>query len=85
MNKTAKDIKLYTIIETLVDLKDDFSDTIIPSGTQGSIIESFSHPKVGYAVDLAIPDPNLVGSFRYFNLILSPEQIRVFHQDQTLS
>lgn len=54
----------HSKIETLVDVKDDFSDTIIPAGTQGSIVECYSDPVEGYAVDLAIPDSDLVGGFR---------------------
>jgi hypothetical protein len=77
MGKTASKINLYSRVETLIDVKDDFSDTIIPAKTQGSIVECYSAPVEGYAVDLAVPDPGLVGGFRYFNLILFPDQFEV--------
>jgi hypothetical protein len=67
----------YTKIELLEDIKSDFSERIIPRGTKGCIVEVYEHPTVGYAVDLAIPNPSLVGGFEFENVILYPYQLRV--------
>lgn len=63
-------------IETLVNVPSDFSDRIIPRGTQGVIVEQYNNPE-GYAVDLAIPDKSLVGGFTFENVILHPDQFKV--------
>ncbi len=67
--------KLYSIIQTLVDINADFDhcDRIIPKGTEGSIVECYENPEL-YAVDLAIPNDKLVGGFEYENVILNPTQ-----------
>lgn len=69
--------KVHDRVETLVDVKSGFSDRIIPRGTRGVVIERYSEPKEGYAVDLAIPDASLVGGFAYDNVILYPHQFKV--------
>lgn len=65
--------KLYDQIKTLVEIQDDFSSQLIPQNTFGTVIECYENPE-GYAVDVAIPDSNFVGDFKYFNIIISPEQ-----------
>jgi hypothetical protein len=40
-------------------------------------VECYNEPQEGYAVDLAIPDPSLIGGFDYENVILYPEQFVV--------
>ena len=60
-------------VETLVNVSSDFSNRIIPRGTQGVIVEQYDNPE-GYAVDLAIPDKSLVGGFTFENVILHPDQ-----------
>lgn len=54
----------------------DFHDFVIPSGTEGVIVEVYSDPE-GYAVDLAIKDSSLVGNYRYENVILKPNQFEL--------
>ncbi len=63
-------------IQTLIDITADFSDLIIVKGTIGAVVECYENPE-GYAVDLAIPNPNLIGGFTYENVILYPEQFIV--------
>jgi hypothetical protein len=63
-------------IETTVDVTGEFSDVVIPAGTKGVVVESYSTPE-GYAVDLAIPAPGLVGDYAYENVILRPDQFTV--------
>ncbi|MBW4699070.1 MAG: DUF4926 domain-containing protein [Aphanocapsa lilacina HA4352-LM1] len=46
-------------VEILENLNADFSDKSFVQGTCGTIVEVYDNPE-GYAVDLAIPDPNLV-------------------------
>ncbi len=50
MGKTTSKIKPYSRVKTLVDVEDHFSNTIIPAGIQGSIVECYSDPVEGYAV-----------------------------------
>jgi arsenate reductase (thioredoxin) len=64
-------------IRTLVDVTADFSDRVIPSGTRGVIVEAYDSPVEGYAVDLAIPDDDLVGGYAYENVVLFPDQFVV--------
>ncbi len=66
-------------IKTLVDIPFDFGDRIIPTGTVGTIVECYEHPE-GYAVDLAMPSNELVGSFEYENVILQPDQFSVMQE-----
>lgn len=75
--------------ETSSQIKTSVSITVdginFPEGTLGAVVEAYSNPE-GYTVDLAIPDDKLVGSFRYYNVILTPEQFEVFiDKAQTLS
>ena len=46
---------------------------IIPKNTMGTVVECYENPE-GYAVDLAIPNSQLVGDFEYVNVILNPGQ-----------
>ena len=68
--------KLYDKIQTLIDVPADFDARIIPKNTEGTIVECYEEPE-GYAVDLAIPNSDLVGGFEYENVVLTPEQFRV--------
>lgn len=76
--------KINDSVQTLIELTADFSDLIIPKGTIGAVVECYENPE-GYAIDLMIPNPQIVGGFTYENLILSPEQFMVISsQSQTL-
>lgn len=66
--------EIYSQIKTLVPISVDGID--FPKDTLGAVIEAYSNPE-GYAVDLAIPDNQLVGGFWYYNVILTPEQFAV--------
>jgi len=66
--------KLYDRIELLVDIKSEFRNKTIKKGTKGVIVESYSEPIEGYAVDLSIPNEDLVGGYEYENVILFPHQ-----------
>jgi hypothetical protein len=68
--------KVNDSIQTLEDITADFSDLIIVKGTIGAVVECYENPE-GYAVDLAIPNPQIIGGFTYENVILSPEQFIV--------
>ena len=69
-------ISIFDKIKTTVEVQSDFSERIIPAGTQGTVVECYDHPE-GYAVDLALPDDKLIGSFAYENVILRPDQFVV--------
>ncbi|MGB0387366.1 MAG: hypothetical protein ACPGWR_21305 [Ardenticatenaceae bacterium] len=66
-------IAVNTKIQTIVDVESDFSDQTIPAGTMGTVVECYENP-TGYAVDLAIPNHDLVGGYYYENVILMPAQ-----------
>jgi hypothetical protein len=63
-------------IKTTVEVQSDFSQRVIPVGTEGTVVECYENPE-GYAVDLALPDEKLVGGFDYENVILQPNQFVV--------
>ncbi len=65
--------KLYDQIKTLVEVQPDFADQMIPKNTLGTIVECYENPE-GYAVDIAIPNQKLVGSYEYVNVILTSDQ-----------
>lgn len=76
--------KINDSIQTLIEITADFSDLIIPKGTVGAIVECYKNPE-GYAVDLMIPNPQIIGGFSYENVILAPEQFMVItSQSQSL-
>ena len=70
--------KAFDTIKISLDIRSDFDrpDKIIPKGTEGTVVECYEEPE-GYAVDLAIPNENLVGGCEYENLILAPDQFQV--------
>ena len=63
-------------VKTLTDVKSEFRNRIISKGTLGIIIECYENPE-GYAIDLAMPDPSLVGGSDYESVILEPNQFVV--------
>ncbi|MEH2025574.1 hypothetical protein [Nostoc sp.] len=65
--------KLYDQIKTLVEVQPDFADQMIPKNTLGTIVECYENPE-GYAVDIAIPNQKLIGSYEYVNVILTSDQ-----------
>ncbi len=77
--------KINDSIQTLVDISGEFSEIMIPKGTIGAVVECYQNPE-GYAVDLAISNPEVIGGFTYENVILYPEQFMVissqFQSDQ---
>ena len=71
------------IVELVVDVSSDFSDSMIPKGTHGTVVERYEQPREGYSIDLAIPDDTMIGGFRYENVVLLPEQFIVQQSDQS--
>ncbi|MEH2161950.1 MAG: hypothetical protein V7K38_13115 [Nostoc sp.] len=65
--------KLYDQIKTLVEVQPDFADQMIPKNNLGTIVECYENPE-GYAVDIAIPNQKLIGSYEYVNVILTSDQ-----------
>jgi hypothetical protein len=61
------------LVRTVVDVRSEFRNRTIPAGTYGAIVERYEDPE-GYAVDLGIPTPDLVGGFEYDNVVLRPGQ-----------
>ncbi len=66
--------KLYDEIELIVDVKSGFDNNIIKKGAKGVIVECYTEPVEGYAVDLSIPNETFVGGYEYENIILFPHQ-----------
>jgi hypothetical protein len=75
-NQGKMKAKVNDSIQTLNAITADFSDLVIVKGTIGAVVECYENPE-GYAVDLAIPNPQIIGGFTYENVILSPEQFIV--------
>ena len=67
-------LKVGDAIRTSAVLRSGFSNTTIPAGTEGVVIEIYDNP-LGYCVDLRIPDLTLVRGARYENVILKPAQL----------
>ncbi len=57
------------IIRTLVPISSEFQDSVYPPGLCGDVIEVYEDPEA-CAVDLAIPDADVDGGYRYDNVIL---------------
>jgi hypothetical protein len=73
----AKTPHSYNGIRLLEDVPSDFPGRrIIPKGTTGVIVEAYTDPEM-YAVDLSIPDENLVGGFTYENVMLERDQFEL--------
>lgn len=72
-------LRVNSMIQTLVDVKSDFSEYVIPKGSIGRIVECYDKP-AGCAVDIPIPDDRLVGGCRYENVMLSPDQFVVLDE-----
>ena len=70
---------IHDRVVLLVDVPCDFSDGMIPKGTQGIVVERYESPKEGYAVDLEVTDDTLTEGFRYENVVLLPEQFEIIH------
>lgn len=60
------------IVTLVIDVPSDFSDSMIPKGTHGTVVERYGQPKESYSIDLTIADDTLVGGFRYENVVLCP-------------
>lgn len=71
------EVAVGALVVTAEDVTSDFRDEVIPAGTGGTVVEIYTEPREGYAVDLAIPAPELVGGYRYDNVILEPGQFRL--------
>lgn len=73
--------RVNSMVQTLVDVKSDFSEYVIPKGSIGRIVECYDKPQ-GCAVDVPIPDERLVGECRYENVMLAPDQFVVLDEGQ---
>lgn len=58
------------------DVSSEFRDRMIPAGVMGVVVECYKNPEM-YAVDLAIPNEELVGGFEYENILLTPTQFEI--------
>lgn len=63
-------------VRLLEDVSSEIWDCLIPKGTEGVVVGYDDNPE-GYAVDVAIPNDQLVGSFEYYYIILFPAQFEV--------
>lgn len=69
---------VHSLIRTVTEVKSDFSDTVYPTGTRGTIVEAYQDPEM-YYVDLAIPDDESVTGWTYDHVTLSSHQFEVLH------
>jgi hypothetical protein len=63
-------------VKTVTDVTSGFTGARIPAGTYGVIVEKYNQPE-GYAVDLGIPSPDLVGGYEFDNVALEPDEFVV--------
>jgi hypothetical protein len=63
-------------IRTIVDVPAEFSDRQIPAGSYGNIVEKYDNPE-GYAADVIVSRPELVGGYSFENVILTPDKFEV--------
>lgn len=76
---------LYDRIRTLVDVNGVIRrGTVIPKGSEGTIVECYTFLQEGYAVDFAFPDESLASGVTFDNVTLFPEQFEVIrtHSDR---
>ena len=60
-------------VRTVVDVRSEATGAVIPAGTFGVIVESYSDPDV-YSVDLGIPSPEWAGGHDWDHVTLYPGQ-----------
>ena len=60
-------------VKTVVDVESGTGDKVIPAGTYGVIVESYSDPEE-YAVDLGLPSKEWVGGYDWNHVTLRPGQ-----------
>ena len=63
-------------VRTVKELPADFSDRRIPAGSYGTVVEKYETPE-GYAVDVVVGRPELVGGYSFENVVLTPDQFQV--------
>jgi hypothetical protein len=71
-------------IRTIVEIRGEYLNQVIPAGTEGIIIECYEDPEA-YAVDIALPDPKNDGEFLYDNLYLYPKQFEFTREDVSVA
>lgn len=71
---------LYDSVRLLIDMRTDRGDRIIPKGTEGAVVECFTKPREGYAVDFHLPDDRELGGYAFENIMVGPEQVEVIER-----
>jgi hypothetical protein len=69
-------ISLYARVKIVIDVHGDFSKRLIPSGTEGVVVDCHGEPDF-YPIDVAFPSEDFVGGFEYDNVTLTIEQFEV--------
>jgi hypothetical protein len=69
-------------IRTTVDVPGFVIKGIIPKGTEGTIVEAYSQPTEGYAVNVNVVDKNAPNGYTYDNIVLLPDQLEVVEENQ---
>ncbi len=67
---------MFDRVVTLEAVPANFSDEVLPAGTEGYIVEVFERPVEGYAIDLKVVE-HPAGEARFESVILRPGQFRV--------
>lgn len=69
-------LQAFDEIELTQPVPSEFGPDVYPAGTRGVVVGAYADPERD-AVDVRIHDADLVGGFRYDNVVLSPDQLRV--------
>lgn len=75
-----QEVNVNDRIRTIVEIKAEFSDRIIPIGTVGHILECYTRPREGYSIDLYIPGAVDTEEGPYENVTLEPDQFEVIRR-----
>lgn len=84
MRRSRVQAALYDRVVILEDIPADFSDELVPTGTEGVVVEVFRTPQEGYAIDLQLPADDLVGGPRFENVIVRPGQFKVLEDEEAV-
>ena len=72
----ATKCKVGSLVVLNQDIEDEEHTLLIPTGTEGVVIEVYENPEV-YYVDIKIPNKQLVGDYEFHNIVIEPKHFDV--------
>jgi hypothetical protein len=77
MNGRSPKAREGDLVRLLVDVDGYLSKRVIPGGTDGVVVEAYSEPQEGYAVDVMTSDLWSPEGLEFDNIILRPDQFEL--------